>query len=180
MNVSRIQGVGGGDHSPPRQATRRELLVPSLVAGCTAATAAILVRQLSIETWVMFVGFICWYTPRSLSTRNGIYAMICLWLGLLLGLLAFLGTVALAPLIAGLALPLVVFAVAFFVVALRTFPVVDNILSWFLGMVTFFAASLGTQSEGFLEVGLASLIGGFSGWACGQLSERLSQGKGTD
>jgi hypothetical protein len=42
----------------------------------------------------------------------------------------------------------VVFLVAILIVGLRTTSIVDNMLTWFLGMVTFFAAELVNASAG--------------------------------
>lgn len=56
--------------------------------------------------------------------------------------------------------------------SLRTTSVVNNMLAWFLGMVTFFAADMEVSLEPLLELGSASAIGGFAGWACQALNRR--------
>ena len=58
------------------------------------------------------------------------------------------------------------------IVGLRTTSVVNNMLAWFLGMVTFFAADMEVSLEPLLELGSASAIGGFAGWACQALNRR--------
>lgn len=119
----------------------------------------------------MFAGFIAWFT-RPASWRDGVSAMICLWLGIVLGAIAYVATGALIPSMGPLALPLVVFFVAILIVGLRATSIVNNMLAWFLGMVTFFAAELGLSLEGFAHLVSATAIGGFAGWACVAINRR--------
>ena len=119
----------------------------------------------------MFAGFIAWFT-RPTSARDGVYSMICLYLGIALGVLAHIATEALAPSLGAFALPLVVFVVGVVIVGLRTTSLVDNMLAWFIGLVTFFAAEVELAVGALLELGSACAIGGFAGWACQALNRR--------
>jgi hypothetical protein len=101
-----------------------------------AAVAAWCSATLKFEVWVMFAGFIAWFT-RPTSWREGASAMICLWLGLGVGGGSFVATGALLPVMGMFAGPFVVFLVALLIVGLRTTRFVNNMTAWFLGMVTF-------------------------------------------
>ena len=153
-----------------RQALRH-FLIFTLVAATVAASAAAAAEALALEVWAMFAGFIAWFT-RPTSSREGVWAMTCLWLGIGLAALSHLTTGALLPSMGSLALPAVVFLVALLVVGLRTTSVVNNMLAWFLGMVTFFAMESEPARDVLLHLAAATSIGGFSGWACQQLNRR--------
>ncbi|WP_242128102.1 DUF1097 domain-containing protein [Sphingobium sp. Sx8-8] len=159
---------------PRHQQTRGQFVLFTAIAAIVAAAAAWLSEALALEVWIMFAGFIAWFT-RPTSTRDGIHSMICLWLGILLAAISYWATGSLISLAASLALPLVVFAVALLVVGLRTTPVLDNMLGWFLGLVTYFAAELEPQLTSFANLGLATAIGGFAGWACQALNRRFAE-----
>jgi hypothetical protein len=149
--------------------TRLQFAIFTLIAAVVAALASWSSAALALEVWAMFAGFIAWFT-RPTSVRGGVYSIICLFLGIALGALAHVATGALAPSLGALALPLVVFVVGAVIVGLRTTRVVDNMLAWFIGLVTFFAAEVHIAFGTLLELGSACAIGGFAGWACQALN----------
>ena len=151
--------------------THRQFVLFTVIVGVVAALAARGSAALRLEVWVMFAGFIAWFT-RPTSSREGFFAMICLWLGTGLGAASHVATGALMPSLGSLALPWVVFFVGILIVGLRTTSVVNNMLAWFLGLVTFFAAKRGLSPEAFVHLGGASAPGGFAGWACQALNRR--------
>jgi hypothetical protein len=155
----------------PNRPTARQFVIFTLVAAVIAALAAWGSAALALEVWVMFAGFIAWFT-RPTSMREGVYSMVCLWLGIALAAVAHLATQTLTASIGALALPLVVFVVGSLIVGLRTTSVVNNMLAWFLGLITFFAAEFEISLDAFLHLGAASAIGGFAGWACQALNRR--------
>lgn len=159
---------------PGRQQTPGQFVLFTLIAAIVAAAAAGVSDALALEVWIMFAGFIAWFT-RPTSTRAGVHSLICLWLGILLAAVSHRATGALMPFAGSLALPLVVFAVASLVVGLRTTRVVDNMLGWFLGLVTFFAAEPEPALSSFANLGLATALGGFAGWACQALNRRFTE-----
>lgn len=172
MSASQVESPGPRAE-PGRQQTPGQFVLFTLIAALVAAAAAGVSDALALEVWIMFAGFIAWFT-RPTSTRAGVHALICLWLGILLAAVSHRATGALLPLAGPLALPLVVFAVAILVVGLRTTRVVDNMLGWFLGLVTFFAAEPEPVLGGFANMGFATAIGGFAGWACQALNRRFA------
>ena len=151
--------------------TAKQFVLFTVIAATVATLAAWGSAALALEVWVMFAGFIAWFT-RPTSSRESVNSMICLWLGIGVAAVAHLATAALTPSIGSMALPSVVFLVAILVVGLRTTRVVNNMLTWFLGMVTFFAADLEVSREAFVRLGSATAIGGFAGWACQSLNRR--------
>ncbi|MCV9947599.1 DUF1097 domain-containing protein [Rhizobium sp. BT-175] len=151
--------------------TPRKFILFTLVAAVVASFAAWGSATLALEVWVMFAGFIAWFT-RPTSFNESLSAMLCLWLGIGLGAVAEVTTGSLVPSLGGLALPVVVFFVAILIVGLRSTPIVNNMLAWFLGMVTFFAAGWEISPPTFLHLVGATAIGGFAGWACQAINRR--------
>src|SRR5262245_43814892 len=113
----------------------QKYVAATVIAAATAALAAAGSLALSLPVWAMFVGWIAFFT-RGLTTRSAFENLGCVGLGMLIGALAALAIPELSTVIAPrLALPLVVFAVALGVVALRGLPVMNNLLGYFLGLV---------------------------------------------
>lgn len=152
--------------------TPGQFILFTLVAAASASFAAWGSAALSLEVWVMFAGLISWFT-RPASWREGVCAIICLWLGIGLAAVSHRLLSALSPAMDALALPLVVFLVAILIVSLRTTRIVDNTLAWFLGMVTFHAAGQEPTAEAFSALFGASAIGGLAGFACQALHGHL-------
>lgn len=153
---------------------RAKFILWTLIASLVAAFAAWLSAALGLEVWVMFSGFIAWFT-RPTSLRNSLSAMLCLWLGIAIGAVSYLVTVSLVPLLDHLALPVVVFLVAVLIVGLRSRAVLGNMLAWFLGMVTYFAAEMDLAVAAFGHLALATAIGGLAGYACQTLNRRFAE-----
>ncbi|MEO3873313.1 DUF1097 domain-containing protein [Nonomuraea sp. B12E4] len=143
------------------------------IAAVVAAAAAYSSTALGLQAWVMFAGWVAWFT-RPTSPRLGIHAIVCLWLGMALAVIGH-GIVELAAPIAGAAaLPLAVFVLASVAVGLRTTPVLDNMLAWFVGLVTFFAAEPEHPLPGLLTLIAGSALGAFAGFACQRLQHRFA------
>lgn len=159
---------------PAAHHSRGKFILWTLIASVVAAAAAWISAALALEIWVMFAGFIAWFT-RPISLASSLSAMVCLWLGIVIGALSHIGTVALVPYLDHLALPVVVFLVAILIVGLRTHGVLGNMLSWFLGMVTFFAADWGITAAAFGNLAAATALGGFAGCACQTLNRRFAE-----
>lgn len=145
-----------------------EPLIPflaiSLAAALIAAAAAQASSILAVPVWAMFVGWVVFYT-RGHSTWSGIVNVICLVIGLAIGLCANFALEQALPRWGAAALPSVVLAVSFLVMSLRALPVIDNLQAYFLGLTSVFAAQTDPGVEAFMELGVASVIGGLAGWA---------------
>ena len=146
----------------------------TVIASVVAAFAAWLSAALELEVWVMFAGFIAWFT-RPTSLKTSVAAMLCLWLGIAIGALSHIVTGALIPSLDHMALPVVVFLVAILIVGLRTHGVFGNMLAWFLGMVTFFAAEFDFAVASFMHLAFATGIGGLAGYTCQALNRRFAE-----
>lgn len=158
------------EHGRPRG----KFILWTLIASVVAAFAAWLSAGLSLEVWVMFAGFIAWFT-RPTSLKNSAAAMLCLWLGIAIGAVSHIVTGALIPSLDHMALPAVVFLVAILIVGLRTHGILGNMLAWFLGMVTYFAAELDLAVASFMHLALATAIGGLAGYTCQALNRRFAE-----
>ncbi|MBX4899690.1 MULTISPECIES: DUF1097 domain-containing protein [Rhizobium] len=145
----------------------------TLITSAVAALAAWLSAMLSMEVWVMFSGFIAWFT-RPTSIKNSVSAICCLWLGILMGTLGHSIGGALGPFLGHIGLPVVVFAVTIVIASLRTHHVLGNMLAWFLGLVTYFAAEIDHSFVSYADLGLATALGGFAGYACQELNRRFA------
>lgn len=153
---------------------RGKFILWTVIASVVAAFAAWLSAALNLEVWVMFAGFIAWFT-RPTSLKNSMAAMLCLWLGIAIGAVSHIVTGALFPLLDHMALPVVVFLVAILIVGLRSHRILGNMLAWFLGMVTFFAAELDLATASFIHLAVATGIGGLAGYTCQTLNRRFAE-----
>ena len=113
-------------------------LIGTLVPAVTAALAAFTTVSLGSAPWIMFMGWVAYFTRP--NPKDGAQTFVCVAVGIALGALATLTTGALAPALGDFALPLVVFVVACLVIAARGLPVLNNLLGYFIGLITFFAA----------------------------------------
>jgi hypothetical protein len=144
--------------------SRSTYVLTTLIAAVTAACAAAVSLSLALPVWAMFIGWIAFYT-RGLNTRSAFENLACVGIGLVTGALA----ASAIPLVASVtgpssALPLVVLVVALFVVSLRGLPIMSNLLGYFLGLVTWFAAHLEPTLPHLLTLFFATAIGSLGGW----------------
>ena len=157
---------GAGDTST------RLYVILTITAALTAATAAQTSLLLALPPWVMFMGWVAYFTRRP-SAAEGFQSWICTILGLCLGALAVLATGALAPILGGIAFPIVVFCVALVVISTRGLPVLSNLLGYFIGLITFFAAHLEPELSTIARLGSATAIGSIAGWVVQTVEKRV-------
>ncbi|KAG0921782.1 hypothetical protein G6F59_015000 [Rhizopus arrhizus] len=121
----------------------------------------------------MFIGWIAFFT-RLQGTRSTIENLACVWFGLGIGALATLAVGLLSPSLGpSLAVPVVVLVVALCVVALRGLPVLNNLLGYFLGLVSWFAAHLEPSLAHLSELTAASALGSLAAWTAHTVPQRL-------
>ncbi len=122
-----------------RQAFARENLKITVFESVITAGAASAALLIEAPIWAMFIGWIAYYT-RGLEVRNGLVNFGCVIIGLVLGAAAatILGSLGRPP--DAIETVAVVFGVALLVLSQRFLPVFNNLLSFFLGLVTWFAA----------------------------------------
>lgn len=153
----------------------KTFLLVTVVAAITASAASAVSLALSVPVWAMFIGWIAFFT-RGLNTRSSFENLGCVWAGLAIGCLASLATLALASSMgATTALPVVVFIVALFVVSMRGLPVLNNLLGYFLGLVSWFAAHLEPTMASVLHLGGAAAVGTFAGWVAHHVPQRINR-----
>ncbi len=144
--------------------SRQAFIVTTVIIAVIAALAAAGSAALSLPVWAMFIGWIAFFTHIG-TTRTAFENLACVGLGIVIGLIAGVSVPELAAVVGpGLALPMVVFAVALIVVALRGLPVMNNLLGYFLGIVAWFAAHLEPSFEGLAQLLSASAVGSVAGW----------------
>lgn len=147
-------------------------LAISMVAAAVAALTAYLTVSLSLPLWAMFIGWVGFFT-RQPSARNAASAVASIALGVVLGMVAYLAIGALSPMIGLAAFAVVVFVIATLVVSLRTTPVLGNVASCFLGLISFFALHQPPSFATLATLAGAAAAGTFAAWLAHSLQSRL-------
>lgn len=140
------------------------------IAAIAAATSA----ALQLPIWAMFIGWIAFFT-QGLNVRHTITNLICVWLGITIGMVAGMALNIIEPILGAGALPFVVFIVTMLVVSLRSVPKIGNLLCYFLGLVSFFASHYAPSMDNFFMLAGAASIGAFDGLASIFLQKCLSR-----
>ncbi|VVN71667.1 DUF1097 domain-containing protein [Pseudomonas fluorescens] len=126
------------------------------IVACIAATLCAMF--LNVPVWAMFIGWIAFFT-RGITTRDWAINMICVFIGLVIGIVAGLAGAALEPALGTWSITPVVLMVTMVVLCLQVLPVINNVLAFFLGLVCFFASQLPPTLDTFVELGTASALG---------------------
>ncbi len=135
----------------------------TIIAALTAAVAAASSMTFSLPVWAMFIGWIAFYT-RGFNTKASLENLSCVGIGMVFGLCTAFALSNLAPVVGStLGLPIVVFVTALIVVSLRGLPFMNNLLCYFLGLVSWFAAHLEPSFKSLLLLFSASVIGTVAG-----------------
>jgi Protein of unknown function (DUF1097) len=145
----------------------------TLIAAVIAAAAAFLSEAVGLHAWAMFVGWVAWFT-RPTSALHGVHAVISLWAGMVLAVVGHFIVAFLSPAIGVAALPAAVFVLASVAVGMRTTPVLNNMLAWFVGLVAFFALHPEHILTGLFTLIAASTVGAGAGYACQRLQQRFA------
>jgi hypothetical protein len=135
----------------------------TVTAAFVAASAAGLSLMLSIPPWAMFMGWVAYFT-RKPSPSEGARTFVCIVVGLSLGAVATIATGSVAPTLGPLALPAVVLIIAIVVISTRGLPFLNNLLGYFLGLITFFAAHLPPTPSTIVQLAGAVAVGLVAGW----------------
>lgn len=132
------------------------------IAATIAAIAAAICGVLNLPVWTMFIGWVAFFT-RGLNGKHTAINLLCVWLGIMLGMLAGIVMSVVNPALGSLTLPLIVFVVAMLVISLRSVPLLNNLLCYFLGLISFFASHTAPSIENFSILASAATIGSLSG-----------------
>jgi hypothetical protein len=143
----------------------------TITAAFVAASAAGLSLALGLAPWAMFMGWVAYFT-RKPSPAEGLRSFACIVIGLSLGTIASITVGKLAPALGSLALPTAVFATGLIVIAARGLPVLNNLIGYFIGLITFFAAHLEPALLSIAELAGATGLGSFAGWVAQSIEGR--------
>jgi hypothetical protein len=152
----------GTDHGQPQPGVGL-YVVFTITAALVAAAAAHVSLNLAIAPWTMFMGWVAYFTRRP-SPAEGLRSLACVVIGLCLGAAATMTVVAVTPALGSLALPVTVFGTALIVIAARGLPLMNNLLGYFIGLITFFAAHLEPGLLAIAELASAVGIGSLAAW----------------
>jgi hypothetical protein len=144
------------------------------VAAATAAMAAAVSMGVGLPVWAMFVGWVAFFS-RGHSMRDGLINYGCVVAGIGFGTAAAVSITALSPLLGTLALPTMVFTIAMIVVSLRARPRMNNVLAYFLGLITFFAAHQEPSLDTAVRLSAAAAIGSIAAWASLKMQHRVAR-----
>lgn len=145
-------------------------------AAFVAASAAYLGLLAGLPVWAMFMGWIV-FSSRGGSARDGASNFACFAIGLVIGVEAMAAVAALTPAAGSAALPLVVLVVTTIVGSLRGVPALNNLLAYFLGLTTVFAAQSEPTFAANAGLGAAGALGVLAGWLASLIQKRLSAAK---
>jgi hypothetical protein len=149
----------------------------TITAALVAATAAHISLTLAIAPWAMFMGWVVYFT-RAPSAAEGLRSIACVVIGLCLGAAATVTVEAVTPFLGGLALPVTVFGTALVVIAARSLPVLNNLLAYFIGLITFFAAHLEPGLAAVAELAGAVGLGSLAGWLAQKVESQIRSFRG--
>ena len=136
----------------------------TLSAALTASIATALTLVIQLPIWVMFIGWISFFCS-GLTSKKTLENLGCVWLGMLLGMLASFTIAKIIPILGiQILMPIVVFCITLIVVSLRGIPILNNLLGYFLGLVTWFAAHYEPAWESISQLCFATAIGSIAGW----------------
>jgi hypothetical protein len=158
-------------HPPGPTAVNYALL--TLVPAVVAALAAFATLSLGWAPWIMFMGWVAYFTRP--SPPEGLQTYGCVVIGLVLGAFATLAVGALTPILGQVALPSVVFTIALVVIATRGLPLFNNLLGYFIGLITFFAAHQTPQASTVATLAAAVAMGALAGLLSQWLSGRVKR-----
>lgn len=144
------------------------------IAATVAALAAFASVTLGLPLWAMFIGWVAYFT-RGLSARDGAINLACVVFGIAFGMAGALFLKELGPALGAAALPLLVFVIAAVVVSLRAAPLFNNLLSYFLGLISYFAAHMAPNLETLGELGAVATIGSVAAWLSHVLQGKLAR-----
>jgi hypothetical protein len=146
----------------------------TFIAALVASAAAMLTATFGIAPWVMFIGWVAFFTnPTTFS--NASKSAFCVSLGIILGAVAYTSIGLLAAHIGVAALAIVVFIVATFVVTLRIVPMINNIVAWFLGLIAFFAMHTEASLSAILSLIVTVNLGVLAGYSALKLQQKSNK-----
>lgn len=158
-------------YSTGNTSTRLYMLL-TITAALTAAMAAHTSLLLALPPWAMFMGWVAYFARRP-SPAEGFQSWICTILGLCLGAAATSAMSLIGPTLGGAAFPVVVLCVALTVISTRGLPVLNNLLGYFIGLITFFAAHLEPELSSIAKLGSATAIGSIAGWIVQTVEKKI-------
>ncbi|WP_142781885.1 DUF1097 domain-containing protein [Agrobacterium sp. T29] len=144
----------------------------TMTAALTAAVAAQSSLLLTLPPWAMFMGWVAYFSRRP-SVREGFQSWVGAVIGLCIGAVAVTATGILTPTLGAFAFPIVVFCVALTVISTRGLPFLNNLLGYFIGLITFFAAHLEPELASIVKLGSATAIGSVAGWAVQTIEKKV-------
>lgn len=144
------------------------------IAAITASIAAGFSSQFGLPVWAMFIGWVSFFTKVG-TIKDSVCNLVCVWAGILIGMLAYLVIQLIIPSLGALSLPVVVFFVGMIVISLRSFPVLNNLICYFLGLITFFAAHLPAELNSISLLAAATGIGTIAGIFSAKVQSSLAK-----
>ena len=166
------QSATPAEATGPAMTSAGHYVLFTVTAALVAAAAAHISLTLAFAPWAMFMGWVAYFT-RTPSAAEGLRSFACVVIGLCIGAAATITVGALTPTLEGFAFPVTVFATALAVLAARGLPVLNNLLGYFIGLITYFAAHPEPGLLAIAELAGALGLGSLAGWLAQSVESRV-------
>jgi hypothetical protein len=146
----------------------------TLIGAVVAAVTTFLTLAAALPAWAMFLGWVAFNTGAQ-TAREGTTNLAAFLLGIVFGAVTGLLIGWLAPHFGDLATPLAVFGDVVLVLSLRALPQINNPLAYFLGLISFFAASQPPSPMLLGALAAAGVLGAIGAGITNVLQARLAR-----
>ncbi|WP_439669226.1 DUF1097 domain-containing protein [Cupriavidus necator] len=146
----------------------------TLIGAVVAAVTTFLTLTAGLPAWAMFLGWVAFNTG-SQTAREGAANLAAFLLGIVFGAATGLLIGWLTPRFGDLATPLAVFGDVVLVLSLRALPRINNPLAYFLGLISFFAASQPPSLMLLGALAAAGVLGAIGAGISNVLQARLAR-----
>lgn len=150
----------------------RQVRIIAGEAAVASSTATFTTLVLELPVWAMFIGWIAFFT-RGINFKAGLVNLGCVLIGLILGIGAAHLLEALDPLLGAYAISVVVLVITAAALTLAQLPIFNNLLCFFLGLVSWFAAHLPPTFASFVSLAVADALGIAAGFLAHQWAHRV-------
>lgn len=150
--------------------THMKVVIGESVIASSAATLSMLAFE--VPVWAMFVGWISFFT-RGLNLQHGIINLVCVLVGVSLGIGAAHVQTALTPYLGSYAISAVVFTITIIALSLTKAPAVNNLAAIFLGLVAYFALHQPPSIATFGTLTLATALGATAAFLAHTLQKHI-------
>jgi hypothetical protein len=157
-----------------RKPLRHAFLILVLSISALAAVTTSIAVAAGLKPWVMFLAWTAFGLGKG-NLRGGIFAILVMFVGIVISMLTTQGWLVLQPYAPFLALPVAVFLAVVVVLSMALIPPIDNIPACFIGLSTYFASQMDANISTFAYLAAAVLLGGVAAATAMFIGQALQQ-----